>query len=73
MWCFSGSGVLCFGDWRSILYLLCSRLTSGFPLNSQFQWCSLVSWVHLLEWVLIQVLQADLSIGKENLKRILLV
>jgi len=37
MWCFSGSGVLCFGDWRSILYLLCSRLTSGFPLNSQFQ------------------------------------
>lgn len=36
MWCFSVSGVLCFGDCRSILYLLCSRLTSGFPLNSQF-------------------------------------
>lgn len=69
MWCFSISSVLCFGDWGSVLYLLCSRFTSGFTVNSQFQWCSLVSWVHLLEWVLIRVLQ----VGKENSKRIPLV
>lgn len=43
------------------------------PLKSQFLWYLLVSRVHFLEQVSRQVLWADLSFGKEDLRRILVV